>query len=104
MAGKKQGFKDILRNCFPVDVDNLLREQEEETNSGETAVSLPDTVSATDRVLEFHSTPAQDTVAPQATVAPEATVSGADAVSSAAPVSAVDTVAVAATVSPAATV
>jgi hypothetical protein len=98
MAGKKQAFKDILRNCFPVDVDNLLRDQEEETKGGENTVSSPDTVSATERVLEIHAPPLPDTVVPHDTVGAGEPVAAAATVCAGETVSPEGTVSVEATV------
>jgi len=109
MAGKKQAFKDILRDCFPVVIDDLLPETGKEENAGESP-SLPavtrgeDTSQETDSRIRDAPVSSQDTVLFDATVSREPTVS-ADATVSAQPtVPSPATVSSAATVFPAATV
>jgi hypothetical protein len=85
MSGKKQAFKDILRNCFPVVLDDLLDQTNQEKtdldsiikNTGTTGgdshtqslidndtATLDATVSQGDTVSPYDTVSFQDTVAP----------------------------------------
>ena len=78
MSGKKQAFKDILRNCFPVVLDDLL----DQTNKDKTDLDSTDT--ETGKTGEDYHTESlidNDTVPPNATVSRGATVSLHDTVS-----------------------
>jgi hypothetical protein len=79
MSGKKQSFKDILRDSFPVNVDGLLGEPEQahptekalssgETVPPEVTVSQPDTVAPGDTVALGAPVPSPVPVASDATV------------------------------------
>lgn len=92
MSGKKEkkkSFKDILRDSFPVDMDGLLGEQEEERLPHE-----PSPAVQVESAVELHTISPQatgpprgtvtylDTVSPQGTVSREGTVSHGDTVAS----------------------
>ena len=85
MSGKKQAFKDILRNCFPVVLDDLLDQPNQEktdidsieTKTGKKGedyhtespidndtVPLDATVSRGDTVSLYDTVSFQDTVSP----------------------------------------
>lgn len=73
MSGKKEkktSFKDILRNSFPVDMDDLLEEQERERPPEKPS---PSTQAQSDS--QATTIPQQSTVPDQVTVAPPDTVS-----------------------------
>lgn len=68
MAGKKQSFRDILRNSFPVNMNGLLGEQED-------TLSLKEPLSSSQLPTSQDSPETIDTVLPQDTVPSQATVS-----------------------------
>ena len=99
MAGKKQAFKDILRNCFPVVLDDLLDESELDERYHDSSPSNTITagedyhkeVLVDDETISPHATVSLgDTVSYGDTVAPGDTVSGRNTVSSRAPVFSAD--------------
>jgi hypothetical protein len=117
MAGKKQAFKDILRNCFPVVLEDLLDKSElegryqespplsiktagedyltevlvdDDTISPSDTVSSGDTVAPRDTVSSGDTVSPRDTVSSGDTVSPRDTVSGENTISSYAPVSSAD--------------
>jgi hypothetical protein len=97
MSSKKPSFRDILRNSFPVDVDGLLGEKEEDhlkknVAATETAVSPQGTVTSNDTVSSRATVADEDTVIRSDTVSRDATVSPLHTVSSPATVSSLDTV------------
>ena len=102
MSGKKEkkkSFKDILRNSFPVDMDGLLGEQEEERPPREPSPTVqvesdvePDTISPQDTVPPGGTVSSRGTVSPQGTVSREGAVSGRGTVPSSDTVSSLDIV------------
>jgi hypothetical protein len=104
MAGKKQAFKDILRDCFPVVIDDLLPDTGKEESTGESP-SLPTATLGEDTSQESVSraknktVSSRDTVSSQDTVSREDTVSHGTTVSPSVTVPAPDTVAATETVS-----
>lgn len=80
MAGKKQAFKDILRDCFPVVIDDLLPDQGTRESSAESP-SLPTTVSDNESIASRDTVSPKDTVSRDNTVSHQATVSSCDTVS-----------------------
>ncbi len=80
MAGRKQSFRDILRDSFPVNVADLLPDTGKEESAGESP--LPTAALGEDTSLEFVSSAKNDTVSLPDTVSHEATVSSPGTVSS----------------------
>jgi hypothetical protein len=73
MTGKKQSFRDILRNSFPVDMDGLLGEQKEPLPLQEplTSSQIPvaqDLVTTIDTPLPERTVPCRDTAPCEGTV------------------------------------
>lgn len=89
MAGKKQAFKDILRNCFPVVLDDLL---DESGLDGRQDDSPPLNVKTSEDDYYAEILVDNEAISPNATVFGDDTVSRHDTVSSPATVSLADTV------------
>lgn len=110
MAGKKQAFKDILRDCFPVVIDELLPETGKEESAerspspaaatlGEETSQQPVSHAESSTVSVQDTVPSDATVSPGTTVSPEHTVPPPATVALQSTVSPPDTVAARATVS-----
>lgn len=73
MSGKKQSFKDILRDSFPVNVDGLLGGLEKD-HPAQAAVATEDTVPQQATAPPTETVSRDETVCPNATIASSATV------------------------------
>lgn len=109
MAGKKQAFKDILRDCFPVVIEDLLpgsgkEESVEESPSFPAASLSEDTSQGPVSRIGNTAVPSQETVTSKVTVSLNSTVSPQYTVSYPGTISAPPTVSSGATVTPADTV
>ncbi len=104
MAGKKQAFKDILRDCFPVVIDELLPETRKEESAeqspspaaatlGEETSQQPVSHAESSTVSVQDTVPSDATVSPETTVSPEHTVPPPATVAAQPTVSPPDTVA-----------
>jgi hypothetical protein len=94
MSGKKQAFKDILRNCFPVVLDDLLDQPNQEKTDLDSIIKNTGTTggdSHTQSLIDIDTVPPDDTVSRDDTVSPYDTVSEQDTVAPSDPVFSPDT-------------
>ncbi|MGC8602074.1 MAG: hypothetical protein ACP5VS_00125 [Desulfomonilaceae bacterium] len=83
MSGKKQAFKDILRNCFPIVLDDLLDKKNQDiTDLGSTNTKTGTTGGDydTESLIDKDTVSPDDTVSRRDTVSPDDTVSFQDTV------------------------